>query len=243
MTNQEKKSIDITKVETVKQMLDWKKSTCSKSIESKNKEITDYLEWKHTDALYSFLGIYALGVYAYNDKNHFKVTKCLVKDNETDVKIYNLKYLSKIQSDKRYELKELNNVIKRFIKRYSQLGNVFPTWPGGNTARGNASNGCFDIPELYFAIEYEWFLALRRIYKDTIFFDGHINRGTPKLNKYSSLDCFLKTIDTPEKYTAFLDRICRTIDRRTEELEEEYSRRKLIELSMKSQAHRISEHT
>lgn len=233
MAKPEKKSIDITKVKTVKQMLDWKKSTSFKSIESKHKVITDYLEWTHTDVLYSFLGIYALGVYAYNDKKLFKVTKYLIKDIKTDVNIYNLKYLSKIQSDKLYKLTELNQVIKPFIERYSKLGNVSPMWPGGNTARGNGSNGCFDIPELYFAIEYEWFLALRRIYKDTICFDGYINRGTPKLKKYSNLECFLKTIDTPEKYEAFLERICKTIDKRTEDLETEYARRKRIELSMK----------
>lgn len=240
MAEEEKKTNDISKVKTVKQMLKWKKLEHSKEVKTKdvetiNIEITKEFKWAHPDVLYSFLGIYALGVYAYNDKNLFNVTECLIIQNGTNIRIYNLDYLLRIQSDNQYKLKELNEDIKPFIERYSKVGNVFPMWPGGNKARGNANNGCFDIPERYFAIEYNWFLALRRIYKDTIHFDGYINRGTPKLARYKSLNSFLKTIDTPEKYKEFIDSICKTIDNRSEELEEEYAWRKRMKLLMNSQ--------
>ena len=216
-------------------MLAWKKSKTKDSVESKHKEITDKFEWSHTDVLYSFLGIYALGVYAYNKNNgHFYVTDYQIKDTKHDTNIYCLNYLYIIQSDSEYELNELNKYVEDFIACWSKLGNVFPIWPGGNKARGNAKIGCFDIPERCFATEYEWFLALRRIYKDTIHFDGYIDIGTPKLSKYSTLENFLKTIDTPDKYKEFLKRICKIIEDRTYDLKHEYILRIQLEQSMNS---------
>lgn len=232
MAENENKQIKIEDIKTVEQMLEWKASKSKESVESKYTDITGDFGWSHTDVLYSFLGIYALGVYAYNKKNLFTVTDYMIKEEGTGYNIYNLKYLSRIQNDPQYDLKDLNNKIIKFISCWSELGNVFPIWPGGNKARGKANIGCFDIPELYFAKEYKWFLALRKIYKDTLFFDGYINRDTPRLKKYKSLESFLQTIDTQEKYDAFLKRICKTIDERTEKLEYEYVLRKQIELSM-----------
>ena len=206
-------------------MLAWKKSKPKYSVESKHKEITDKFEWSHTDVLYSFLGIYALGVYAYNKNNgHFYVTDYQIKDTKHDTNIYCLNYLYNIQSDSEYELEELNEYVEDFIACWSKLGNVFPIWPGGNRARGLANIGCFDIPERYFATEYDWFLALCFIYRKTICFTGHINSDTPKMAMYTSLENFLKTIDTPDKYNAFLDRICETINARTKELYDTHDR-------------------
>lgn len=235
MAENKKEKIKIEDIKTVSQMLDWKKSDPKDGVESKHKTITDKFEWSHTDVLYSFLGIYALGVYAYNkDNGLFSVTEYQIKDKKYDTNIYSLDYVSSIQSDSQYELDELNEVIEDFIALWSEVGNVFPIWPGGNMARGKANIGCFDIPERCFATEYEWFLALRRIYKDTIHFDGYIDIGTPKLSKYSTLKNFLKTIDTPDKYKEFLKRICKIIEDRTYDLKHEYILRIQLEQSMNS---------
>ncbi len=210
----------IKDVKTAEEMFTWRKQKNKTDVEGYNEKDTCQLGWENTDVLYSFLGIYAIGVYAYNNgKRCFNVTDYLIKEGRKN--IYNDKFLRSIQNSAEYNTKDLNNDIKPFLERYSKIGNVYPIWPGGNTAKGNATIGCFDIPELYFARNYEWFKALLRIYKGNIFFAGYIDKGKPKLKKYSNLKSFLKTVDTPKKYGEFINSINDTIDYRTAKIAEE----------------------
>ncbi len=216
-TNKKDEPYHIKNVNTVEKMFVWRTQTNKTDVEKCHEKETRKLGWNNTDVLYSFLGIYAIGVYAYNNgKMPFKITDFLIKEGRKN--IYNDKFLMSIQNSAEYNTKDLNNAIKPFLERYSKIGNVYPIWPGGNTAKGNATIGCFDIPELYFARNYEWFTALLRIYKGNIYFAGYIDKRKPKLKKYSSLKLFLKTVDTPEKYKVFIGSICEIIDNRTVDL-------------------------
>ena len=217
--NYSKEIIHIKNVKTVEQMFEWKNQKTRVEVEKLYKEIiSNDLEWENTDVLYSFLGIYALGVYAYNDKSKFNVTQHEIRIGDGKQKLYSKEFLSSIQSSKEYDVSKLNEVIEPFLNKYSKIGNVFPIWPGGNKAKGLANIGCFDVPELFFAKYYEWFKTLLKVYRSNICFEGYIDKGKPKLKKYSSLEHFLKSVDSPEKYEKFIESICKIIDNRTNDL-------------------------
>lgn len=56
-------------------------STKGESFEDINREKTDILGWDYTDVLYSFLGIYVIGVWAYcNNKHDKKGTKITINN-------------------------------------------------------------------------------------------------------------------------------------------------------------------
>ena len=209
-------SFDILKVKTVDEFLQWKSSS-QKGIEEIYAQVTlNDLGWGNTDVMYSFLGIYAIGVWVYN-KDKFRVTNYYIKENGKRQSIYSYDFIKKIQNDDSYDLKELNEKFRDFIEVYSSLGNVMPIWPGGNKEKGK-TQGCFDIPELYFNKHYEWFLALRQIYRNNICFDGIINKRTPQKQCYRSLQDFLKTVETPEKYEELLDKVVSNIKTREKEV-------------------------
>lgn len=206
----------VNELETVKDFFVWRNNP-GKNVEKLNIKKTKYLGWKNTDVLYSFLGIYAIGVWVYN-KEKFRNTDYMIFCKNSQQRIYSEKFLREIQTSTDYELNELNKQSEKLLRIYSLLGNVIPMWPGGNVAKGKANNGCFDIPERYFNLYYDWFLALRRIYKTNIFLDGIINMGTPKQNKYKDLTMFLESVNTPEKYIKFIDDICHNIETRNDKL-------------------------
>lgn len=139
------------------------------SLEKDYRTKTNKLGWgDFTDVLYSFLGVFVVGLKVYcgenkcanlleiwaknNKKGNYKIEyswnfiRAFIEyyskevDGEENKKI-------KIAVDELINLKEINN----FISVYSSIGNVFPIWPGGNVNRG--TKGCYDFPDIYFNTE------------------------------------------------------------------------------------------
>lgn len=216
MINKDELEIDKLELKTVKAFFEWR-NTNGKSVEDINRKYTcnDKLNWQHVDVLYSFLGIYAIGFWVYN-KDLCKTTDFEIKCDGK--RVYSENFLSSVQNSDKYNVEELNQVVIPFLKIYGSLGNVFPMWPGGNVHKGNAMIGCLDIPERYFNIYYDWFLALMEIYKDNICFKDVINKETPKLPKYSSLKNFLKSVNETQKYKNYINDICKKIEQRNTDL-------------------------
>ncbi len=126
------------------------------NLEKKYKGITDKLGWQYTDVLYSFLGIYVLGLYVfYNDNTKenvrykFEKQGSIIKPTQTQNN-RQLAYSRKFIKEEYEQYKKLNELeeLKNFISVYQSIGNIIPTWPGGNSHRGQ--NKCYDIPDVYF---------------------------------------------------------------------------------------------
>lgn len=131
-----------------------------KNIEDRFRSITKLLGWQYTDVLYSFLGIYVIGLYAYDkekeeNKRFFRRT-----DGGTTIFVGKKKqylysgelisnYIDEIDKNK-IILNDLNKLpeLKDFLDVYCCIGNIIPIWPGGNENRGKF--GCYDLPEFYF---------------------------------------------------------------------------------------------
>ena len=126
-----------------------------KNIENMFSENTEIMKWKNRDVLYSFIGIYQIGIYAFYPEK-CKRTDYVIRCKETN-KYFSLKYLTELHNDEsRYRaFSELNKVIEEsgLIEIIDSVGNVIPVWPGGNTDRGTRAY-CFDIPDIYFCYMY-----------------------------------------------------------------------------------------
>lgn len=128
-----------------------------KNIEDTFRSKTKLLGWQYTDVLYSFLGIYVIGLYAFDkeqeeNKRSFRRTDggtkiFVVKDKQY---LYSRKIISEYIEKNEEILNALNNLqeLKDFLDVYCCIGNVIPIWPGGNENRGKF--GCYDMPEFYF---------------------------------------------------------------------------------------------
>ncbi len=94
------------------------------------------LEWDETDTLYSFLGIYVIGLKAcYPNKfirTNFQI-RTVKGSNE-----YSKKVITNYK-----EFVDLNGLeeLKNFIKNYLTIGNLISIWPGGNIHKGMSQ--CF----------------------------------------------------------------------------------------------------
>lgn len=120
--------------------------------------------WDYTDVLYSFLGVFVVGLKIYCGSNEYaNLKEILAKEIQISKRQveYSWNFIRKFvkhysEKDKDNKIKiavdELKNLkeMKEFINVYSSIGNVFPIWPGGNVHKGKASNGCYDIPDIYF---------------------------------------------------------------------------------------------
>lgn len=146
---------------TVEGIISWKVGNGkNKTVEIHNKPITDKLGWVNTDVLYSFLGIYVLGLLAYYpEEYHLSKTKYTIQ-KENVKNIYSKNYIERNYSKYR-ELNE-NPYLKEYINLYFSVGNLIPIWPGGNSHRGVI--GIYDIPEIYLKKYPEWTEALEKIY-------------------------------------------------------------------------------
>lgn len=131
-------------------------------VETEHKKTTDRLGWKWSDVLYSFLGVYVVGLKIYCSENESGNLK-KIWSKEYSIGIHQHEYSRKfiLEFVNYYSAKDKDNKIKNdinelkelkeindFISVYSSIGNVFPIWPGGNEHRGK--NGCYDIPDIYF---------------------------------------------------------------------------------------------
>lgn len=178
------------------------------SIEEKHEEQIKKLQWSRSDVLYSFLGIYQIGIYVYYPKKCNR-TPYTIKRKEG--KFFDLEYLT---TDERYEeYEELNKAIieSKFITHIDCLGNIIPIWPGGNTDKGKMSY-CFDIPDIYFKKNEKWFLLMKQLYPNACL-DGIADREFSTDDGKQFLDKMNR-----ETYPRFLKHITGVIQTREEYL-------------------------
>lgn len=186
-----------------------------RSVEKETKKETKDLGWDYTDVLYSFLGIYVLGLYVFDKKNNSDQFVLKGTDIKLRKKCKNLLYSKKIIYEQKYYktsfAKELNNlpVFQEFLDLYYDIGNVIPIWPGGNSARGKAK--CYDLAHIYFSKKkvLVWFDNLKKHYNNA-YMDDIVNNGFEK-----NMELFLDNL-TVEKYEEFLIYICKTIRKRSD---------------------------
>lgn len=227
-----KKEINMKKKipNNVVEFLEWKNEknfTDLKRVEEMNSKYENICGGsKQVDVLYSFLGIYAIGVWVYNkDKPEmFKIEKNKIKvspnnDGKFNQILASKNFLLSLQykNDIPLEVEKLNSVMSPFIKNYFKVGNLIPIWPGGNTLKGNQNNGYMDIPEIFFTEFYDWYKILFK--EPNAFlteFDKYLeeNKSTMK-----NLESFLERICSEESYSSYIKNINLVIEKRTEEIE------------------------
>ena len=124
----------------------------SKSVEDLLKKETEKLNWQNVDVLFSFKGIYSLGIKAFYPnmvgtvQNGTILYPIINKKLNSKQRLYSGTYLLEHFE----EFKELNNLkeLRDFIHIYESLGNLIPVWPGANSHRGVF--GVYDLADLYF---------------------------------------------------------------------------------------------
>jgi len=79
------------KMETVKEILEWKNNKKEKSLEEMFLDEKEKLEWDVTDTLYSFLGIYVIGLRSYYPQK-FRCTTFQIR-TEKGGNAYSYKYI------------------------------------------------------------------------------------------------------------------------------------------------------
>lgn len=149
----------------VNTFFEWKRDKKS-SVEKKYREDTTVKTWQRIDVLYSFIGIYQIGIYVIYPESCRRTNYNIYP--KFGGKYYDFAYLTeKISGTPRYmKYAELNKIIEDsgLIEVIDSIGNVIPIWPGGNIDKG-ARNYCFDIPDIYFGYLYpEWFDVLCQMY-------------------------------------------------------------------------------
>ncbi len=150
-------------MDTVKAFFEWKNDKNRKTVEENNKNNSIVSKWDKLDVLYSFIGIYTIGIYVFYPKLCNR-TDYQIRRGDNKKAFFSSNYLS----NNYMNYPELNKVIEEFdfIKVYDTLGNVIPIWPGGNEDRGTRAQ-CFDIPEIYFCKKHpRWFKNLCNEYPE-----------------------------------------------------------------------------
>ena len=194
------------KLHTVEDFFNWRKSEKT-SLEQMHKKKTTILSWDETDTLYSFLGIYTIGLKALHS-DEFWSTKYQIR-TEIDgksVNAYSYKFLKK-NYKRYYDLNDLSE-LKAFLNCYLSIGNLIPIWPGGNVHRGAVAN-CFDLPDIYFHKYSKMAKALTSVYENA-FMEDILNSKHNDLSYYFSMDI--------DEYKTFLKRIVEVINKRTEQI-------------------------
>ncbi len=145
---------------SVAAFFEWKMNPREKSIEDMNKDHEIISQWERKDVLYSFIGIYQIGLHVFYPKKF----RCIGYTIKAETGNYvSLEYLTAKENNaerfKKYG--ELNTEIEEsgFIQYMTAPGNVIPMWPGGNIDRGRYAY-CFDIPDIYFKRYELWFSAI-----------------------------------------------------------------------------------
>lgn len=119
------------------------------SLEKHFRKKTNKLGWDYTDVLYSFLGVYTIGLNVFNEQD-FECKGIIIRPKPRENKrkqAYNYEFILANYNKLNKDLNELEEM-KEFIKVYQTIGNVIPIWPGGNVHRGQYQ--CYDIPDIYF---------------------------------------------------------------------------------------------
>lgn len=187
------------------------------SLEKSNRSRTEALGWgKYTDVLYSFLGIFTLGVYIFEKDKESKYS--IGKDNiiriaNTKKWLYSREYIQKNFSD----FSKLSNIIelKDFANVYNSIGNIVPIWPGGNEFKGKSH--CYDIPEIFFYNHGEMEKVYIQYFLKKKVKDVALTRFITNSPLYvNSVETVLKY--NIEEYTKFVQHIVEEINMRTDEI-------------------------
>lgn len=229
----------IQNMNTIEDMLWWKDLYDPNNIftvESINKDKIKNLEWgAKADVLFSFLGVYVIGMYVYYPmeyrRTNYQIHICDSNEYNLEGSIYNFNKIKRINED-REKCKELNEneSLKKFIKKYFSIGNVIPIWPGGNTDRGKA--GVFDILNIYCNKDDNayWMKTLVERYNNTFLEfvfneeeEFEINKNIVKLS-YCSTPEFLDSFENLNEknrislYNLWLKKIVNVIEDREKKL-------------------------
>lgn len=197
------------------------------------KDVEDYYEFytracggkKVTDVLFSFLGIYAVGVWVYNKGNEgvFKREANKIKVSEKKNGIYSQILCSKVfllrlQEERiaGIDVSCLNECVEEFARLYFSVGNLIPIWPGGNTLKGNQNNGFMDIPELFFYRYYDWYQILEKT--ENAYFQEMTKYIENNQKHLESLETFLDSVDSVEKYEEYIEHIVHVIKQRAKKI-------------------------
>lgn len=215
----------------IKELLQWKSlykkgKNVPSSVEEYNIDYTNKCGGrKLTDVLYSFLGIYAIGVWVYNKDNQnckqelFSISNKIHTLNREGKKqiLCSKKFLNDLQDDEinGINVKNLNEYLeKTFVPVYFHAGNLIPMWPGGNTYRGNQNNGFMDIPEIFFHKYPFWFNALKQ-YPNAFLDEMGMQIDQ---SRFESLGSFLESVNGVEKYEQYIEDIVKIINNRSENI-------------------------
>lgn len=186
---------------TPKLLLDRIKSTVN--VEHKYIDFTRKNGWNYSDVLYSFKGIYTLGINVFYPELVELRGRIIRPKGEGRRLVYSQAYLEANYS----RFKKLNSLteLKFFIDKYEEIGNIIPIWPGGNVHRGQFQ--CYDIPNVYF--NNPKISSFVESYNSSIVEDKN---KIPNLKNYSIDD--LIHMDEAQ-YKNFLVEIVSKIDERT----------------------------
>ena len=182
------------------------------SVEKYNEDKINKLKWECPDVLFSFRGVYAIGVFIHY--RHLFVenvrTDIIVKD-ETGVTRQHL-YSDKFLSENYPQFSDVNNLpeIKEFLEHYYDIGNIIPTWPGANVNRGMAH--CYDIPNIY----YKRHAKFTELIYDKIYSNAFIDEIIEN-DEYDTVEKLLKL--DPNQYVKFLKYIVKIIKKRNRQLQ------------------------
>lgn len=178
------------------------------TVEKYNQDKIVELKWECPDVLYSFRGIYAIGIFIfYRDMFSDNVKVDILLKEKKDGK-RQLLYSDKFLSTHYKEFSDVNELseLKQFLCHYYDIGNVIPTWPGANMNRGMVH--CYDIPNVYYK-RYMKFTELffRNVYRN-VFLDKVLSE-----HRYDTVADLLKM--NKEEYAVFLMYIVEVIQERT----------------------------
>ena len=182
------------------------------SVEKYNEDKINKLKGECPDVLFSFRGVYAIGVFIHYRQLFVENvrTDIIVKD-ETGVTRQHL-YSDKFLSENYPQFSDVNNLpeIKEFLEHYYDIGNIIPTWPGANVNRGMAH--CYDIPNIY----YKRHAKFTELIYDKIYSNAFIDEIIEN-DEYDTVEKLLKL--DPNQYVKFLKYIVKIIKKRNRQLQ------------------------
>lgn len=196
-------------VDNMHTVYDWFKwrADSKQSVEQVRRKQVDILQWEYPDVLYSFLGIYTLGVWSYykdDQKQGISLSGIIIKNKEGH-NLYNRKSLS--ENYGKYGDLNKSEELKTFVEHYSSIGNICPTWPGGNEHRGKSH--CYDIPDVYFKRHESWYREL--VAQNPSAFLNDVIDSDFAVAETSNL---LGLVDTLNGYITFLKHVNSVISKR-----------------------------
>ncbi|WP_159372520.1 MULTISPECIES: hypothetical protein [Staphylococcaceae] len=194
-------------MKNVEDYMQWRTSE-GKSFEDIFNREMNILGWTYRDVLYSFLGIYVLGIYVYYEEDiNKKKTRLEFKDGS---QLWNFEKIYKLYD--KYE--ELNNLqeIKSFLSVYGSIGNIIPMWPGGNVHKGSCNY--YDLTEIYFNNFKNW-----RDYLVLEYPNACLEEIVDRSEKYNMKE-FMDKLDK-DFYKKYLKEITQVIKNREEEIKKQ----------------------